>query len=120
MNFDTFLQQYGWAGFIAYVVVKEILPFVRDRLLPHKMAEAKAERTRLQKLEERSIQNDERQTKALEDMNDMMRQFISAIATNNERMTQLIVGHAEHARMTQDAISQMREKIASHASASKE
>jgi hypothetical protein len=112
MAFETFLQQYGWAGFIAYVVMKEILPFVRDKFIPHKMAEERAERTRLQKLEERAIQNEERQTKALEEMNAMMREFITATTTSNERMAQLIAGHALHDRSMQDALGSMREKIA--------
>jgi hypothetical protein len=120
MAFDAFLQQYGWVGFLTYIAVKEVLPVFRDKFLPHKLAEQKAERQRLERLEERAFQNEERQTKAVENMNIMMQQFAQAITVNNERMAQLIVGHTEHDRKLNDALISMRERVAVNASVMKE
>lgn len=109
---DTFLQQYGWAGFFVYIVWKEVFPFLRDSVFPERMKQEKAERERLRKLEERSAQNDERQAKAFESMSLAVHEMALAISANNERLSTLIVGHSEHARFTLDSISAMRERTA--------
>lgn len=111
--FESFLRENGWLGFLVYIVVKEAWPFVRDKVWPWRVSAAAADRERLKKLEDRAVSNEERQTRALESMNQTMQSVALAITTNNERMSQLIVGHADHARFTHDAISDMRETVAS-------
>lgn len=114
MAFDAFLQQYGWLGFFAYVIVKEIIPIFRDKFLPHKLAEAKAERDRLKRLEERAITNEEKLTEAVESMSAMMKQFSLSMTINNERLTQLIAHEKDHDRFLNDALVAMRVKIAAN------
>ena len=112
---ETFLQQNGWIGFLFYILWKEIFPFLRDRVFPEKVKQVNAERDRLKKLEERTIQNDERQTVIVESMTNAVHEMALAITTNNERLSQLIVSHDSHARFVQDGIMTMRERAAEHA-----
>lgn len=114
MAFEAFLQQYGWAGFLVYIAIKEFLPFFRDKFLPHKLSQAEAERERLRRLEERAIANEEKLSAAVESMSAMMKQFALAITVNNERLSQLIAGHTLHDRSMTDALGAMREKIAAN------
>ena len=109
---EMFLQQNGWIGFLAYIVWKEVFPFLRDRVFPENAKRANAERDRLKKLEERTVQNDEKQTLVIENMNKAVHEMTVAITTNNERLSQLIVSHNDHARFVQDSITVMREKTA--------
>jgi hypothetical protein len=109
---ETFLQQNGWIGFVIYIAWKELFPFVRDRIYPENMKRINAERDRLKKLEERTVQNDERQTLVVESMRDSVHEMAMVIATNNERLSQLIVDHNNHARFMQDSVAIMRERSA--------
>ena len=97
-GFEVFLQNYGWLGFLAYVVIKEAWPFFRDKVWPRKAAQEDAQRASIRKLEEINVRIEERQAKVLESMSLSVQQMALAIATNNERLSQLINGHAEHAR----------------------
>ncbi len=110
---ENLWMTYGWWGFLGYVVVKEILPFFRDKVWPEKIKERDAERLRLQRLEERAILAEERQAKAIESMSLSSQQMALAITTENERISQMIVAQNEHARFTVDAIGDMRETVAS-------
>ncbi len=112
-GFEAFLQKWEWLGFLAYVIVKEVWPFFRDRVWPQKVAQENAERERLKTLEERAAQIEERQTKAFEGMSLSTQQMALAIATNNERLTTLITGHNEHDRFTREAVTDMRDRVAS-------
>lgn len=105
MAFDAFLQENGWIGFIVYVVVREVIPFLRDRIYPEKLREKEAERERLKRLEERQI-------KALEGMSQAVHDMALAITANNERLSRLMLDHAEHARFVQESITAMRERVA--------
>jgi hypothetical protein len=109
---ETFLQQNGWVGFLVYILWKELFPFVRDRIYPENVKRINAERDRLKKLEERTVQNDERQTRAVETVGNAVHEMAIAITTNNERLAQLIVNHDAHARFVQDSITAMRERSA--------
>src|SRR5512138_283737 len=108
---EASLQQYGWLGFLVYVLVKEVWPFFRDKLWPQRVEQAKAERERLKLLEDRATQIEERQTKALESLSQSTQQMALAITTNNERLTMLITGHSEHDRFTRDAVQDMRDIV---------
>jgi hypothetical protein len=112
---ETFLQQNGWIGFLVYILWKEFFPFVRDRVYPENLKRINAEKDRLRKLEERTVQNDERQTHVVESMGNAVHEMSMAITTNNERLSQLIVGHNDHARFVQDSIMTMRERSAEQA-----
>jgi hypothetical protein len=111
MMVETFLQQYGWLGFLAYLTVKEAWPFFRDRIWPQKVAAQNAERDRIQKLEDRAAEVEERQAKAIESISLSVQQMALAITTNNERLTVLITGHNEHDRFTRDAVTDMRDRV---------
>lgn len=64
--------------------------------------QAQDERDRLRNLEERAAQIDERNVKAMESMSLSVQQMALEISKSNERTSQLIKDHAEHARFTQD------------------
>lgn len=112
---ETFLQQNGWVGFLIYILWKEFFPFLRDRVFPENIKRVNAERDRLKKLEERTIQNDERQTRVIESMNNAVHEMTVAISTNNERLSVLSINHNEHARFVQESITVMRERSAEQA-----
>lgn len=106
-------QQYGLWGFLAYVLVREVWPFVGTKILPEKIAQAKAERLRVAKLEERQMNLEDRQATAIEAMSQSVQQMALAIVTNNERLSTLIAGHASHAIETTNAVALMRERTGS-------
>jgi len=112
---ETFLQQNGWIGFLIYILWKEFFPFLRDRVYPENLRRINADRERLKKLEERTLENDERQTRVIESMNNAVHEMTVAISTNNERLSVLSINHNEHARFVQDSITIMRERSAEQA-----
>jgi len=103
-------QQYGWLGFLGYVMVREVWPFVREKVWPVKVAQAAAERERLARLEERTLAAEDRQVAAVEAMGTSVHEMTVAITTNNERLSTLIAGHSMHAQETTQAIALMRER----------
>ena len=103
-------QQYGWLGFLGYVMIREVWPFMREKVWPEKVKQARAERERLAKLEERQLDAEDRQVKAFEAMGQSVHEMTVAITTNNERLYALIAGHAIHAQDTANAIALMRER----------
>ena len=92
---ETFLQQNGWIGFLIYILWKEFFPFLRDRVYPENLRRINADRERLKKLEERTLENDERQTRVIESMNNAVHEMTVAISTNNERLSVLSINHTE-------------------------
>lgn len=103
-------QQYGWVGFLIYVMVREVWPFIREKVWPMKIAQVKAEKQRLQNLEDRQMNAADRQVAAGEAMILAVQNMALAITTNNERLSTLIAGHAIHAQETTEAIVLMRER----------
>jgi hypothetical protein len=110
-GWESFLREYGWFGFLAYLIGKEALPFLRDKVWPRKVAEAEAaqkrqdeERNRLKTLEERSIQVEERQMKAMESISLSYQQMALALTTGNERMNTIMTMQIEHDRFTREAM----------------
>jgi hypothetical protein len=103
-------ERYGWLGFLGYVFVREVWPFLREKVWPVKVAQAQAERERLAKLEERTLNAEDRQVAAIEAMSKSVQDMALAITTNNERFTALITGFAIHAQDTNAAIALMRER----------
>jgi len=103
-------QQYGFWGFLGYVLVREVWPFVSVKVWPEKVKQAKEERERLPRLEERQSKANDRQTEAIEAMGHSVHEMTVAITTNNERLSQLIAGHSAHAEMVTSAIALMRER----------
>jgi hypothetical protein len=112
---ETFLQQNGWIGFLIYILWKELFPFLRDRVYPENVRRINADRERLKKLEERTLENDERQTRIIESMNSAVHEMTVAITTNNERLSVLSINHSDHARFVQESIVTMRERSAEQA-----
>lgn len=103
-------QQYGWVGFLGYFIYREVWPFVSSKVWPEKVKQAKAERDRIAKLEERQLDAEDRQVTAIEAMGQSVHEMTVAIATNNERLSTLIAGHAIHAQETTQSIALMRER----------
>jgi len=108
-------QQYGWLGFLGYVMVREVWPFVREKVWPEKIAQAKIEKQRMINLEDRQMNAVDRQVAAGEAMTLAVQNMAIAITTNNERLSTLISGHSIHAQDTVDAIMLMRERTNPHA-----
>lgn len=103
-------QSYGWLGFLGYIAIREIWPFVQRKVWPEAVRTAKAERERIAKLEERQAAADERQVTAIEMMSQSVHDMALAITTNNERLSQLIAGQSLHAQDVGNAIAMMRER----------
>lgn len=99
-------QQYGFWGFLGYVAVREVWPFVRDRVWPARVKKAHQEQERLNRLEERQIV-------AIEEMGKSVHAMAQAITTNNERLSQLIAAQSVHGQETSNAIALMRERTGS-------
>lgn len=96
-------QQYGLWGFLGYVAVREIWPFVRDRVWPARVKKAHQEQERLNRMEERQIE-------AIEAMGTSVHEMALAISANNERLSALIAGFAAHSSDMSHAVTVMRER----------
>lgn len=103
-------DRYGWLGFLVYVMIREVWPFLREKVWPVKVAQAKAEKQRLVNLEDRQMNAADRQVAAGEAMILAVQNMALAITTNNERLSTLIAGHSLHATETTEAIMLMRER----------
>lgn len=106
-------DRYGWMGFLGYVMVREIWPFVSRKVWPEQVRKARDERDRLSKMEERQLMAEERQVSAIEIMGKAVQDMTVAITSNNERLSTLIAGHAVHTMEMTDAIMLMRERTGS-------
>ena len=104
--------KYGWAGFLIYLTVKEVWPFLRDKVWPQSAAIAKSESERLRKIEEKQITLQERQSVAVEEMSKSVQSMALVITTNNERLSTLLIGFAQHSQESTAAITLMRERTA--------
>ena len=103
-------ERYGWLGFLGYVLVREVWPFLREKVWPVKVAQARTEKQRLMNLEDRQMNAADRQVAAGEAMILAVQNMALAITTNNERLSTLIAGHSIHAQETTEAIVLMRER----------
>lgn len=112
-------ERYGWLGFLVYVLVREVWPFLREKVWPVKVAQARTERQRLVNLEDRQMNAAERQTAASEAMIAAVQNMALAITTNNERLSTLIAGHSMHAQEMTEAVALMRERTSGHAARAK-
>lgn len=99
-------QSYGWLGFLGYVMVREVWPFVQNRVWPARVKKAHQEQERLNRMEERQIV-------AIEEMGKSVHAMAQAITTNNERLSQLIAAQSVHGQETSGAIALMRERTGS-------
>lgn len=103
-------QQYGVWGFLGYVLVREIWPFVSVKVWPEKVKQLRAEKERLLTLEKRQFEAEDRQVRAIEAMGQSVHEMTLAIATNNERLSVLIAGHASHTQEVNQFVALMRER----------
>jgi hypothetical protein len=106
------LKGYGIFAIMAYLIVREVGPWLRDRVFPSYVEERKrradaetVERERLRRLEERQIA-------ALESMANVVKEIQIALVREDERMSMLLGGFAEHDRETREAITDMRQRTA--------
>ena len=104
----TFLKNNEWLGIVIYIAVRELWPFLRDRWWPQRVKQINAEQERIKKLEERQVKAEELNTATLVKMTDAVQTMATFIATNNERLAQLIVSHSEHTRFMTEAVTEMR------------
>ena len=109
-EFALIWDRYGWLGFLIYVLVKEILPLYRDKVLPARIARDKKKVDRLGKLEERQLIGEDRQTMAINAIEKSVHQMTIAIATNNERLSQLIANTLIHNQETTELIHERTHK----------
>lgn len=103
-------DRYGWAAFLVYFAAREFWPFLRDKVWPQSAANAKSESERLRRLEDRQLASQERQVIAVEEMSKSVQSMALVITTNNERLSNLLISHSQHAQETTNAISLMRER----------
>lgn len=103
-------ERYGWAGFLFYLAIREFWPFLRDKVWPQSAAIARNEADRIKKLEERQLAMQERQAMAVEEMSKSVQSMALVITTNNERLSALLIGFAQHAQENTEAITLMRER----------
>lgn len=126
MTLETLWKEYGWLGFLAWVSITQVWPFVRDRYFPahmkNKMKEQQAkweekefemkehleDKLYERKLEERSVQANERFATAMEAIQKLL-------VAQNERMNSLLQVHLEHDRFTKEALLQMSMKTSANA-----
>lgn len=104
------LKGYGVVVIMAYLLMREIGPWVRDRLWPSYVEERKRkadaeslERERLKRLEERQVA-------AIESMADVIKELQLAQVRADERMLQLLGGFSVHDQETRQAIQDMRDR----------
>jgi len=108
--FVVLWDRYGWAAFLVYFAVRELWPFLRDKVWPQSAAISKLENERLQKMEDRQIALQERQAIAVDEMSKSVQSMALVITTNNERLSTLLIGFAQHAQESTQAIALMRER----------
>ncbi len=99
----TLLHDYGWAGVFLWLAIRDVWPFLRDRLFPAAIEERKARLERVAKLEERQVIASEVIANAVVEMK-------LAMVSTNERLNELRSAQAEHHKATNDAITLMRER----------
>ncbi len=97
------LHDYGWAGVLIWLLVRDVWPFLRDRLFPAAIEERKARIERVAKLEERQVVASEVIANAVVEMK-------LAMVSTNERLNEMRTAQAEHHKATGDAITLMRER----------
>lgn len=93
-----------------YLAVREFWPFLRDKVWPQSAAIARSETERIRKLEDRQLALQERQSIAVEEMSKSVQSMALVITTNNERLSTLLIGFAQHAQENTEAITLMRER----------
>ena len=84
---------YGLIGLLAYVVIKEIWPFLRDIIFPSRMKFVQSQEERL--------------TKAIEVIGESSKLQAAATVALGERMTNLTTMIERHDVFTSDAITAM-------------
>lgn len=109
-EFAVIWDKYGWVGFLLYVLVKEIMPLFRDRILPAKIASEKKKAERMSKLEERQSIAEDRQTIVIAALEKSVQQMTVAITTNNERLSILIANALIHNQETTEFIHERMRK----------
>ncbi len=84
---------YGLWGLLAYVLIKELWPFIRDTLWPSRMKFVQSQ--------------EERMTKAIEIIGDSSKLQAEALVALGERMTNMTNLMQNHDAVTTDAITAM-------------
>ena len=106
------LKGYGIFAIMAYLIVREVGPWLRDRVFPSYVEERKrradaetAERERLKRLEERQVA-------AFDKIAEVVEALQISQARTDERLLQLLGGFAQHDTETRQAIVDMRQRTA--------
>lgn len=113
MTLVQFIETYGaLVGLGIFIFIEKLWPFFVKRFWPQKVKEQEHQYETDKELRMRQFDIEDRQVKAIEGINEAIQAMSTAITINNERLSNLIAGHAEHAAATQQAMAEMRVKIA--------
>jgi hypothetical protein len=97
------LHNYGWAGVIMYLTVKELWPFLKEKLFPAYVEEKKRRAEQTTRDRERLEKLEERQVTAFEQVAQAVNVIKETLAVNNERLNNIhdgvktLLGHKDKA-----------------------
>jgi hypothetical protein len=99
------LHDYGWSAVLLWFAVREVWPWLRDRLLPQYISARKQKveddaiyRKRVETLESRQVAAFEKVAAAVEDLS-------KAMVLSNERMGNLVTNHGDHDMATRTGLT---------------
>lgn len=95
MDITAIWERYGFWGFITYVALVQVWPYMRDKFFPEQLKERRAAADWQRKMDERMVTS----------MEEMQR----AMVAQNEKLNNLIAQNIEHDRTMRDAILKMVE-----------
>lgn len=96
---DVLLRNYGWGIVFAWVLYREVWPWLRDRLVPSYMEDRKRRERRNDELrnvqEKRLADLEERQCAAFEQVASAVNEMSKNIMLTNERLTLILVNQQQ-------------------------
>jgi hypothetical protein len=103
METIAWAKEYGWLPVLVWMLIRDVWPFIKDKLFPAALAER-------QQIVDHRINLEERQAAAYELIATAVNEIKLAIVSNNERLNSLSTNMASHNRETAAAITLMRER----------
>jgi len=97
------LRDYGWVGVVIWLLVRDIWPFLKDRIYPDAIRERQARQEYERSCNERAVTAQELIAKGVNAIE-------KALVVTNERLNHLQTSADEHIRATNEAITTMRER----------
>lgn len=109
---ESFIQTYGPWGFLLYILYKELVPFVLNRVYPDRVKAEQAKRNTDALILRSEIEEKEHRRKMEERTADALEGIKDAVIITNERLDKLSDLMSEHSTFTASAISDMRVTVA--------